>query len=73
MFYLLRYKANSSKLQLSFKKRKKFENINYNNNTNNCIIISKHMIFYYIYYKLIRKYLKIIFGKSYMLKKYISI
>jgi len=75
MFYYMRYKVNNSKLQLSFKKRKKFNNINYLSsiNNSNSILVSKHILFYYIYYKLIRKYLKILFGKSYMLKKYIKV
>ena len=70
MFNFLRYKSGNSKLQLSFKKRYKTKNVSYfkNFNKQDLIIFKKPTLFYFIYFKLIRKFLKNLFGKSYLLK-----
>lgn len=73
----MRYKNNNSKLQLSFKKRYKFNNVNYLLKNTLCnksaIITTRSFIFYFIYFRLIRKGLKNLYSKSYMLKKKINI
>lgn len=73
----MRYKNTSTKLQLSFKKRYKIQNTNYfkDNNPKNYIklIVIKPFLFYFVYFKLIRKGLKNLYAKSYLLKNKIHI
>jgi len=76
MLNSMRYKNTNSKLQLSFKKRYKQNNLNYFKHTHDNIskiLTSRPIIFYFIYFKLIRKGLKNLYSKSYMLQKKINI